>query len=235
MLRQSGQWFEPGSSERQQFENRLQSSEPMATFALANSLAGYLAAWLLVAVGIAVATLVADRARLGRVLQTLFAIVLLAGGCLLLTKSRSAYLALAAGLLLLPFSVPAVRQTFRRRLAWMSIAVAGVLLVAGVAVRGVDSAILTEAGKSLGYRLEYWQSSWAMIKGHPWFGCGPGNFQDCYTQYKLPQASEEIQDPAQPVLRSLGDCRHAGAVGFGRGADLLCLAGLPRRPVGGGG
>ncbi len=55
--------------------------------------------------------------------------------------------------------------------------------------------MLSEAGKSLGYRLEYWQATWAMIGDHPWFGCGPGNFQDAYMRYKLPQASEEIQDP----------------------------------------
>ncbi|MEO8497411.1 MAG: hypothetical protein ABI614_20260, partial [Planctomycetota bacterium] len=42
-----------GSVEREQFENRLYSTEPMATFSLANSLAGFLAPWLLCAVGIA--------------------------------------------------------------------------------------------------------------------------------------------------------------------------------------
>ena len=34
-----------------------------------------------------------------------------------------------------------------------------------------------------------------MIHDHPWLGCGPGNFGDYYTQYKLPIASEEIKDP----------------------------------------
>ncbi len=52
MLRRNDLRYAPGSIERQQFENRLRSTEPLATFALANSLAGYLAPWLLVTVGI---------------------------------------------------------------------------------------------------------------------------------------------------------------------------------------
>ena len=39
-----------------------------------------------------------------------------------------------------------------------------------------------------------------MIADHPWLGCGPGNFQDTYTQYKLPEASEEIADPHNFLL-----------------------------------
>ena len=39
-----------------------------------------------------------------------------------------------------------------------------------------------------------------MIKDHPWLGVGPGNFQDYYTQYKLPTASEEIRDPHNFLL-----------------------------------
>ena len=52
MLRRNDRRYAPGSIERQQFENRLRSTEPLATFALTNSLAGYLAPWLLVTVGI---------------------------------------------------------------------------------------------------------------------------------------------------------------------------------------
>jgi hypothetical protein len=43
--------------------------------------------------------------------------------------------------------------------------------------------------------LEYWKSTTKMIGDRPFFGVGPGNFQDFYTQYKLPAASEEIRDP----------------------------------------
>jgi hypothetical protein len=72
---------------------------------------------------------------------------------------------------------------------------AAALLVVAVAVGGLDREVLTEAGKSLGYRGQYWRSSLAMIADHPLMGCGPGNFQDAYQAYKLPEASEEIADP----------------------------------------
>ena len=42
------------------------------------------------------------------------------------------------------------------------------------------------------FRLELWRSSLAMIREHPWFGIGPGNFQAAYrTRYILPRAWSE--------------------------------------------
>jgi hypothetical protein len=78
--------------------------------------------------------------------------------------------------------------------------VVAALIVAGVAVRGLDREVLSEAGKSLGYRQQYWGSTLAMIVRHPWLGVGPGNFQDYYPQFKLPEASEEIRDPHNFLL-----------------------------------
>ncbi len=71
--------------------------------------------------------------------------------------------------------------------------VAVLILLAALVVKG--PAVLGRAEKSFGYRLQYWQSSLDMIAAYPWVGCGPGNFQDVYTRYKLPEASEEIADP----------------------------------------
>jgi len=52
VLRTLGQWYPPGSPERQAFESRLSANEPLATFALTNSLAGYLGMWLVVGAAI---------------------------------------------------------------------------------------------------------------------------------------------------------------------------------------
>ncbi len=52
MLRELNIPVEPDSPQRIVFENRLESTEPMATFALTNSLAGVLAPWWIVAVGL---------------------------------------------------------------------------------------------------------------------------------------------------------------------------------------
>ena len=59
---------------------------------------------------------------------------------------------------------------------------------------------LDKAATSLGYRVQYWQATLRMIAERPWLGCGPGNFQDVYTQYKLPEASEEVADPHDFIL-----------------------------------
>ena len=50
-LRDAGLWFPPDSPERKLFEDRLANTEPMATFALTNSLAAFLAPWLVVLAG----------------------------------------------------------------------------------------------------------------------------------------------------------------------------------------
>ncbi len=52
VLMDLGQWFPEGSPQRARFEDRLASTEPMGTFALANSLAGYSAPWMIMALGV---------------------------------------------------------------------------------------------------------------------------------------------------------------------------------------
>ena len=39
-----------------------------------------------------------------------------------------------------------------------------------------------------------------MIADRPLLGCGPGNFQDVYSRYMLPEASEEVSDPHDFLL-----------------------------------
>ena len=194
-MRDAGLWFPAGSPERQLFENRLSSKEPIATFALTNSLAGYLAPWLVMLVGMMGGTGRNRKRLLGMLLcGTPIAV------CLLLTKSRSGYIATGVGLVL----VWLLCRERTVRLGWkMPAAVVGivaVLVTIVVAVRGVDREVLSQASKSFGYRLQYWQSSLQMIADHPIVGCGPGNFQDVYPQYKLPEASEEVADPHNFLL-----------------------------------
>ncbi len=228
-LANAGLWLPPGSPEREVFEKRLASVEPIGTFALANSLAGLLAPWLVVFAGLLilgrteskkgsprlasvlsqgdpsqsgvdrshVTSAATRRVAWGSILRWLS---LLAGAtivaiCLLLTKSRSAYMAVAFGVVLVGW----MWRGGNRRLPGKAIAGAAVMavvvLAAAYTLGGLDREVLTEAWKSLGYRGQYWQSSLAMIADHPVLGCGPGNFQFTYTAYKLPEASEEIADP----------------------------------------
>ncbi len=213
VLRELNQWFPAGSAERMRFESRLQSTEPLGTFALTNSLAGFLVPWLVVALGIVLS--MAQRPaialpghetnqpwRWGTLLRAagLVACLLAVAGCLVLTKSRSAYVALLAGALVLPLAGGAGRRMFNWKAA-VGAAVAVLLLVGGaLAVKGLDAQVLTEASKSLGFRWQYWRSTLSLIGRYPWLGVGPGNFQDYYTQVKLPEASEEIRDPHNFLL-----------------------------------
>ncbi len=202
VLQSLGQWFPPDSPERTRFEARLASTEPLATFALTNSLAGFLVAWLVVALGVAWGIVrkrhvsASAAARYAGLAVALGAMLV----CLMLTQSRSAYVALAVGLVLLPLVVRDGRYGIPCR--W--IAAAGVALlvivVAASMLGGLDETLLSQAQKSLGYRFEYWESTLDMIADFPLFGVGPGEFQNYYTQYKLPQASEEISDPHNFVL-----------------------------------
>ncbi len=216
-----------------QFENRLYSREPLATFALANSLAGFILPWCVLLLGAFLQSGIIGRSsthltdpqnpaekprppgrsqhtrfslaqlsRLGRLLWPVGTLIplSLAGVCLVLTKSRSAYLALLIGIIVLLGASRALRQRQWRLARFVVIS----LLVAatGIAVflRGLDWAVLSEAGKSLSFRWQYWVATVQMIKDHPLFGCGPGNFRYAYLHYKVPEASEEVSDPHNFVL-----------------------------------
>lgn len=204
----------PDSPERKIFEDRLNSTEPFATFALANSLAGFLAPWFLVALGVALsvrdtvdrtASPKAGRSRGGkrdpeslerswRVASVAGAVAVFIGFCLLLTKSRTALLAVGLGICLLAASRRSLRRLFTWRILAAAVVVCG-LLAAAVAAGVWDRLVVTETPKSLLYRFQYWEATAAMIADYPRFGCGPGNFQHYYTAYKLPEASESIADP----------------------------------------
>jgi tetratricopeptide (TPR) repeat protein len=203
---------DPDSPQRLLFENRLKSVEPLATFALTNSLAGFLAPWLIVALAIALAALAEPTLRRPLVGAALVAAFL--AGCLLLTKSRTAVLAVIAGLVLLGIYG---RRT-GRRIDWRLPAIAGLVLVViglvAVYVGGLDAEVLSEAPKSVLYRLEYWRSTAALIADHPLWGCGPGNFQEAYAAYKLPQASEMVADPHNFLLEIWATAGTPGLVLF---------------------
>jgi hypothetical protein len=192
-MREAGLWYPPNSPERERFEIRLQNREPIATFALTNSLAAFLAPWLVVLAGIACAC---GRNRKWLLRAFLCAAPILA--CLLLTKSRSGYVAAGVGLALAWLGCR--ERTVRIRWKWAAAIAAVLAVLIGVGLKGLDQDLLARATKSFGYRVQYWQSSLQMIADQPLFGCGPGNFQSTYTRYKLPEAAEEVADPHNFLL-----------------------------------
>lgn len=198
------------------FESRLEaSSEPFGSFALANTFAGFLAIGLILLVAAGRGLWLTTDGAIVRRGGWIGAIVIVVF-CLLLTKSRTAWVGTVCGLSLLVGVVlrrrgvlsnevegsDSDRRPIRRW--WLILpgagAVLAVLLVMAISSGGLDAAVLTEAPKSLAYRMEYWRGSWAVVREHPWLGVGPGNFRQHYLQYKLPGSSEEIADPHNFLL-----------------------------------
>jgi len=203
--------IEPGGRGEMLLRNRLMySNEIWSTFALANSLAGFIVGPLVLALAVGFYNLARHDAPGSRWVALAMAapLILVLLVCLILTKSRSAYLGLFVGTTLLAWR--ARRQVPARVLLAMGLAglcvVAG-LVVAGLASGRLDREVLTQSPMSLRYRWEYWQGAWGVITGGAsaaidalsaptfWWGVGPGNFAAPYLKHKLPQSSEEILDP----------------------------------------
>jgi O-antigen ligase len=206
-MRQAG--VDPNSPGAKLFEDRLLgSTEPFATFALANSLAGYLVGAAVLGAGMLVEVLARREAarraawRLWLAFIPLLALVI----CLLLTKSRAACVGLAVGVAVLAWRYRArfTAKTFIVALLVLGALFAGIV-VAGVAARQFDIQVVTESTKSLRYRWEYWHGAWGVITERAsrfWFGWGPGNFAQVYLRHKLEVSSEEIGDPHNLVLET---------------------------------
>lgn len=221
--------YPPDSPQRKRLEDRLRSSEPTATFALANSYAVVLATWLIVVVGWSASRLRERGSESGceppgdkppdyRSWLVMAGVALLLGVVLLLTKSRTSLLALILGI-----AFVGVRQFGKWGLRAGLAGVAALVVVAAVGIAlfslGVwDIEVFSESPKSMLYRLEYWYTSSKMILDHPLQGVGLGNFQAAYTQHKLPQASETVADPHNFVFEVFST---TGIVG-----GLLALATL---------
>jgi len=208
-------------SSRIAWENRLlNSSEPFAMFALANTLAGILATGLVLLIGQASST-VGERRRDSWLSTMLLVIqVCLIAYCLTLTKSRSAWLGTCVGLGILLFRrirLSAVQNAFRWLVAGSLITAVAVGIV--VAVGGLDKEVILESPRSLQFRLLYWTGTLKMLRDQPLTGAGPGNFRQVYLQYKADESSEEIRDPHNFVLDAWSS---SGLVGL---SGLLLIIG----------
>lgn len=214
VLRESEIDAPAGSVIRAQLENRyLNSQEPFASFALANSLAVYLTASLILCIGLwppgskTQGSTAGDHVpQAGQ--RRAWRLILLAcmAGLLFttwfLTKSRTAYVGLAmgliywAGLIRLKDSSPELRQRMRGVFAGMLVLFAGCL----VWFLRNDRLVLSESLYSLRFRLDYWYGTAGILWEHWLFGTGLGNFQAYYPAFKLETASETVADPHNWLL-----------------------------------
>lgn len=200
---------------RLSFLARVKASvEPIGLFVLANTFALF----LLVAVLFVVFDLFGRANQFSlrtKISMGVIATILLF--CLILTKSRTAWVGLAIGLVtyfVLHWGFARTRIRISTRYLVVAFSVPGGLILWGALTGGLDPQVISEAPKSLQYRLEYWSSSLELLQDRPIFGAGPGNFRQHYLKYKLPGSSEEILDP------------HNLFLGIWSGGGLLALLGL---------
>lgn len=213
----------PDSSEAMLIKNRIESTEMRSVYALANSLAGTLVVVWTLTLGWAFSVwqtarsqqqgteasggiAAGDRTRL---LTLAIGMLLFIGAALLVTKSRTAWLASSLAMLGVALFHPNVRGEL---VGWLRThpRMVGTVIMALAFIAGgtywADPLIFQEAGKSLAYRLDYWRGALALIAMRPWLGYGALNFQATYLQVKAPTAAESPADPHNLAL----EIAHAG-------------------------
>lgn len=212
-------------SEAETFRRRLlDSSEPVGPFALANTLGGFLAAGLVLLVGgiwNSRRQWASERSRasiLTSLLPVCFA--LLMGYALVLTKSRTAWVAAAIGVVFFVLQQrhkPSEAEARSGRLTKPLLALLGVggcLLAVGILVGAIDREVLLESPRSLRFRLMYWIGTLDVLQDQWLWGTGPGNFRNAYLLHKMPEASEQIVDPHNIVLDTYCNAGLIGLIGL---------------------
>lgn len=200
-------------TDRVLWENRLlSSSEPFATFSLANTLAGVLATSLVLVLGQATSAWSFRKpSNIGAIIVPLFqATVILY--CLVLTKSRSAWAGAVVGLGIV--AICRLRTSAATKiLQWSFFGSAFVGLIVGIAAfaGALDKEVIFESSRSLQCRFFYWTGAIETIKEAPLTGAGPGNFRQVYLKHKADEWSEEIRDPHNFLLESWSA---GGIIGF---------------------
>jgi tetratricopeptide (TPR) repeat protein len=173
----------------------MRSTEPLACFALTNTLGGVLAISLLLLIGGWTGALAGQPSW--QQMARIFAPVLLVGFCLLLTKSRTAWIGLIFAAT--AWSLVALRGSLLSQRTFRFAALGGIVVAVLVAgawfVGALDRLVVLESSKSLKYRIEYWTGAWGVIRNHILLGVGPGNFRQNYLRHKVVGSSEEILDP----------------------------------------
>ena len=118
-------------------------------------------------------------------------------GLALVVVSLALVLSFSRGALLLGLPAALLMMGWRAggRYRWAALAlvvVSALMLIPLLRVPRFASLLDLQTGSTF-FRLELWRSSLTLIREHPLFGVGPGNFQTAYrTRYVLPSAWEEF-------------------------------------------
>lgn len=182
----------PNSAARMVFENRLYDGGPTATFALTNTLAGWLAITAVLA-GLMLSESKHWPTRVACLIAVILSLVAVHA-----TDSRAAMLAIACtGAAALAWDrVPRLRHWSGTTLGMSTmIALPIGAFLAGILVLSGDRNWREDVPASLGFRMDYWASTLKMVADRPWLGIASGNFKTAYPRYRSDWAHEEIADP----------------------------------------
>jgi tetratricopeptide (TPR) repeat protein len=189
--------------ELEQLRRRLRENNIFGPYAHPNSYAGFLVLWLPGLVGVAAASRRTPAPAWQKVLA--MGCALLALSALWLTHSRGALLGLAAaGAGIGLFG--SWRLLGKHAIAALIAVVVLIGLVYGAWRSGLLTTGMGKSGNVVAQRLEYWQTTWQMIRERPWLGVGPGNFGENYPRLMPANAEEKIKDPHNFVLEMWATC-----------------------------
>lgn len=182
----TSQGWSPDSIMARNYERRLYQPEATGWFGLSNVFGSLAAAWTAASI-VALALMIQSRAGSRRACLAIGAMVLLAAGALLLSRSKG-----SAGAAILAVVAFFLAWRFRKRAALVVVAVP-LIVLAGVIVRGLLGERLGEL--SILFRWFYIQGATRIFLDHPILGVGPGGFKDAYMLAKPAISPEEVSSP----------------------------------------
>jgi putative inorganic carbon (hco3(-)) transporter len=120
-----------------------------------------------------------------REIFALSAIVLLVTACLAVTYTRSAWIGLLVGLLLMVI----LRH---RKVLFLFLILAILIPFAHHGIKARAASIVDPKDPTNHERVLMWQAGWKMLKDRPVLGLGPIDMKEPYQKYKLPEAREIV-------------------------------------------
>jgi len=209
--------IQPGTFEYIQFENKILRGELMGFSASPNTYAALLVVLGLVTAGTGIQLLRSKRPVVGCLM---FLLTATAGALLPLTQSRTAYVTLVLGGLTLGLAL-LQRDLLRRRATLLYIVGVVCVLTVFAFITGYGASRGTLFHDSLNFRWRYWAGAFDVWRQHPLRGVGWENFGPYYLTVRIPEATEEIKDPHNYLVRFAAEL---GLIGLALAISWTALA-----------
>lgn len=205
--------IEPDTMEHWMYEHRLYSKDIRGFLMTSNSTASFFLMAVFAALGLclqAARQKMSQEAIAAVVCYVLALLIVLLG--LFLTQSKGGIGAFILGTLLL-IVLLAFGGTIWKYRRFFGVLLLLLIVIAGgfIIHYGVQNGRLP-GGNSMLVRWQYWVSAVEMIRSRIATGVGGGNFPVFYTHYKIPAASETVQNPHNWILSLLSQY---GPLGLG--------------------